>query len=133
MAVATAERYITEDEYLELEEKSEFRHEYHDGRIYAMAGATARHELITGNVIRELGNRVGSGPCAVYGSNLRIRVDATGLNTYPDAMVVCGELHLAGREPQACTNPSIIVEVLSRSTFGYDRGEKWFHYKQIES
>jgi len=132
MAVANL-KYITEEEYLALEEKAEVRHEYLAGQIFAMAGGSPAHARCAGNLIRALGNRAEGGSCGVYTSDLRIRVDATRLNTYPDVSVVCGELRLTDRKPQACTNPSVLVEVLSESTQEYDRGEKWRHYQTIES
>lgn len=132
MAVATLP-FISEDEYLDLEERAEVKHEYVAGQIFAMAGASPEHVLIAGNIGGELRNAAKGGPCGVYPSDLRIRVRKTGLNTYPDVSVVCGDLQRTGRRPQACTNPAVLVEVLSESTQDYDRGEKWRHYQTIES
>ncbi len=132
MAVA-ALRYITEDEYLSLEETAELKHEYLAGRIFDMAGGSAEHALVSANVIAELRRAAGEGPCRVFSSDLRIRVQSSGLNTYPDVSVVCGALQLTERKPKACTNPAVLVEVLSESTQEYDRGEKWRHYQTIES
>jgi Uma2 family endonuclease len=132
MAVATL-KYITEAEYLALEEKSEVKHEYYAGQIYAMAGGTPEHARICSSVSRELGNALLGGACGVYSSDLRIRVESTGLNTYPDASVVCGEIELTMDQPRAAVNPAVLVEVLSDSTRNYDHGEKWQHYKTIES
>ena len=130
MAVA-ALKFISEEEYLVLEEASEAKHEYYAGQIYAMAGGSPDHALISSNIIRELSILAGEGPCKVFTSDLRIRVNATGLNTYPDASVVCGELSLTERRPKGCTNPSVIVEVLSESTHFYDRRVKWSHYQKV--
>jgi Uma2 family endonuclease len=132
MAVA-ALKFISEDEYLVSEEIAEHKHEYFGGQIFAMAGSSPEHALITSNVGRELGNLSKNGNCRVYSSDLRIRVERTGLNTYPDISVVCGDLRTTERAPRACTNPTLIVEVLSGSTQEYDRGEKWRHYQTIES
>jgi Uma2 family endonuclease len=132
VAVA-ALKHISEEEYLALEIDAEEKHEYLDGRIFAMAGGSPEHALISSNVGRALGNLSGDGPCRVYSSDLRVKVEATGLNTYPDVTVACGELRRTTRKPQAATNPTIIVEVLSDMTREYDRGEKWRHYQALES
>jgi Uma2 family endonuclease len=132
MAVA-ALKYITEEEYLELEDAAEFKHEYYNGQIYDVAGGQAEHALITANLVRELGNRAGEGSCSVFSSDLRIRVQSTGLYTYPDISVVCGELQLTDHNPPAAENPTLLVEVISQSTQAYDRGEKWRHYQSIDS
>lgn len=132
MAVA-ALKFITEDEYLAAEAASTERHEYLCGQIFAMAGGSPEHALIAQNIGRELGNIAKGGPCLAYSSDLRIRVEATGLNTYPDVTVVCGELKRTEERPQAATNPALLVEVLSDSTREYDRGEKWRHYQTIGS
>lgn len=132
MAVA-ALKFITEEEYLTLEDASEEKHEYYNGRIYAMAGGRPDHALITASVVTELGLLAKGSDCRVFSSDLRIRVSLTGLYTYPDVSVVCGELQATDHDPAAATNPALIVEVLSPSTMHYDRGEKWRHYQGIES
>jgi len=132
MAVATL-KYITEAEYLALEELAGTRHEYYNGQIFAMAGGTPEHAQLSSSVGRELGNALRGKTCRVFSSDLRVRVEATGLNTYPDVTVVCGDLMLTKERPQALTNPTVLVEVLSESTEAYDRGEKWRHYQTIES
>lgn len=132
MAVA-ALSFITEDEYVALEARAEEKHEYFAGRIYAMAGASPDHVQITSNIHVALAAIVRPRGCEVYGSDLRVRVEATGLNTYPDLTVICGKMRRTEQRPQAVTNPTLLVEVLSESTIGYDRGEKWRHYQTIES
>lgn len=132
MAVANL-KFIPEDEYLALEEQSDEKHEYHCGQIFAMAGGTPPHSQIASRALIELDKLALASGCVVYNSDLRIRVSATGLNTYSDVSVVCGELQVTDQRPPAATNPTIIVEVLSESTQAYDRGEKWRHYQTIES
>lgn len=132
MVVATL-KDITEAEYLALEEKSGVKHEYYAGQIYAMAGGTPEHAQLSSSMGRELGNMLKDRPCRVFSSDLRILVETTGLHTYPDATVVCGELRLSDERPRAVTNPTLLVEVLSDSTRSYDRGEKWRHYQTIDS
>jgi Uma2 family endonuclease len=132
MAVA-ALKYLTEEEYLALEDVAEFKHEYFDGQIFDMAGGQPEHALITNNVGGELRTISKEGDCGVFSSDLRIRVPATGLYTYPDISMVCGELERTDHNPPAAVNPTLIVEVLSESTAAYDRGEKWSHYQTIDS
>src|SRR5438105_433337 len=106
MIMAIAElRYYSEDEYLALEEVAEFKHEYYMGQIFDMAGGTPPHSLVATNAAGELRSLVKGGECNVYNSDLRIRVPATGLNTYPDVTIVCGEAELTNQRPPAATNP----------------------------
>jgi Uma2 family endonuclease len=123
------------DDYVQLDEDSHVKHEYLDGQIYAMAGGSPEHAELAGNVIAALRTRLRGRGCHVYSSDLRVRVLATGLATYPDATVVCGEVAIdpADRRRQTATNPILVVEVLSPTTEDYDRGEKLEHYKRIES
>jgi Uma2 family endonuclease len=123
------------DDYLELEAMSPVKHEYLDGHVWAMAGGSPRHAAIAMNVGAELMAALGDRPCQVYGSDLRVRVKATGLATYPDLTVVCGALETdpEDRGGNTATNPTLLVEVLSPSTEHYDCGEKLAHYKQIPS
>ena len=121
--------------YLELEEISPVKHEFLAGQVWAMAGGTPDHAAISVNVSTLLNTSLRGRPCRVYSSDLRVRVLATGLGTYPDVTVVCGKAEFDGedRKQQTVTNPRLIVEVLSPSTANYDRGEKLSHYQQIES
>ena len=124
-------RKLTPAEYLVRERAATYRSEYFDGEMFAMAGGSPRHSLVCANVIRELGNGLRRGPCAVYESNLRILVSATGLYTYPDASVICGPLEYEDEHHDTVVNPTLLVEVLSGSTEAYDRGRKFGHYRQI--
>ncbi len=122
---------MTESEYLAVERQAEFKSEFFDGEIFAMAGGTPMHSLIATNLAREFGNRLKGTPCVAFNSDLRLKVEATGLCTYPDLSVVCGPLRFADEQKDTLTNPTVIVEVLSESTEGYDRGNKFYHYRQI--
>lgn len=126
--------FFTPEEYLTLERRSETRSEYFDGQIFAMTGASLRHNLIAGNILASLHAQLRERDCQVYASDMRLLVKATGLYTYPDVLVVCGEPLLADDEyKDTLLNPVVLVEVLSKSTAGYDRGEKFEHYRRIES
>lgn len=122
-------------EYLALEAISPVRHEFFDGQVWAMAGGSPDHAAISVNIATLLSAAVRGRTCRVFGSDLRIRILATGLGTYPDVSVVCGRLELdpADEKGHTVTNPRLVVEVLSPSTEDYDRGEKLAQYKQIES
>jgi Uma2 family endonuclease len=134
MTQAARQRF-TFDDYLSLEDVSAVRHEFLDGQVWAMAGGTPEHAAICVNVSTLLSNATRGKPCRVFSSDLRVRVKATGLGTYPDVSVVCGALEIDANDPKGrtVTNPRVIVEVLSPSTEDYDRGEKLGHYKQIAS
>ena len=126
-----SERYFTDEEYLAIERASDTKSEYLNGVIYAMGGATARHVQIVANVVREIGNQVRDKPCVVYSTDLRVRVSRQGLYAYPDVVVVCGDPLFIDDELDTLTNPLLIVEVLSKSTKNYDRGEKFERYRSI--
>jgi Uma2 family endonuclease len=131
--MSTARRlHHTYQEYLRALEVSGVKLEYCEGEIYAMAGGTPAHADLAAAAIRALGNAL-AGPCRVSSSDLKVRVEATDLSTFPDATVVCGERHVSAVDPNAVTNPTILVEVTSDSTEDYDRGEKLGHYKQLPS
>jgi Uma2 family endonuclease len=131
--VTTARRlHHTYAEYLAALEMSDVKLEYCDGEMYAMAGGTPAHAQLIASVLGHLGNSF-RGRCNVYASDLKIRIEATDLSTFPDATVVCGQPELAAIDPLAVTNPTLIVEVTRKSTEDYDRGEKLNHYKQIPS
>ncbi len=124
---------ITPAEYLALERAAEHKSEYYRYEMFAMAGASHKHNLIVGNLLRELGNHLRKGPCEVYPSNMRVKVDATGLYTYPDVVVVCGTPEFEDEHVDTLLNPTLLIEVLSESTESYDRGKKSGHYRQLTS
>lgn len=118
-------------EYLAAEATSQVRHEFLNGEVWAMAGGTPEHAALAAAVIGELRAALRGKPCRVYTSDARVRVASTGLSTYPDVAVVCGALETAPDDPDAITNPVVLVEVLSDATEAYDRGVKAAHYRQI--
>lgn len=120
-------------EYLELERQAETRHEYVDGEIYEMAGASQRHNRISVNMVRLLDNQLLERDCNVYGSDMRVKITATEKYTYPDVVAVCGEEFFEDKNEDTLLNPMLIVEVLSKSTEAYDRGGKFEYYQTIES
>jgi Uma2 family endonuclease len=124
---------LTTEEYLAFERGIEIKHEYFAGEIFAMVGASKRHNLITANVIRVLGNQLVERPCNVYPSDMRVKVRSTGKYTYPDVVVACFEEEFDDAEKDTLLNPVVIIEVLSESTEAYDRGKKFEQYQQIES
>lgn len=119
-------------EYLALEEEASARHEYLDGEIYAMAGGTPDHAALAAALIAAIRSQLPPG-CRMFTSDLRVRIPATGLSTYPDGAVVCGRTQRAADDALAVVNPLLLVEVTSPSTEDYDRGEKLRHYKNLPS
>lgn len=131
--MTTARRlHYSYSEYLSALEVSGVKLEYCEGEIYAMAGGTPAHADLAASVIRSLGNLL-LDRCRVSSSDLKVRIEATDLSTFPDATVVCGERHTSPLDANAVTNPTLLVEVTSSSTEDYDRGEKLNHYKQCAS
>jgi Uma2 family endonuclease len=121
------------DEYLAFERQSDTKHEYFAGEILAMAGASFEHNLIAGNTYASLHTQLRRRPCAVLPSDQRLRVSPIGPLTYPDIMVVCGQPQFTDERPDTLLNPTVIIEVLSPSTEGDDRGRKAKHYRTLES
>jgi Uma2 family endonuclease len=119
-------------DYLTLEDESPVRHEYLDGEIYAMAGGSPDHAALAAAVLGILRGQLPPG-CRTFTADLRIRIDQSGLTTYPDGTVVCGRTERASDDPLAVVNPVLLIEVTSRSTEDYDRGEKLRHYKLLPS
>lgn len=130
--VSTAKRLHSYDEYLALLERSEFKLEFCDGLIATLPSATPAHAALAASLIRIVGQAL-LGSCQVFTSDLKVRVEASGLSTFPDMSVVCGPQSTSPQDAHALTNPTLLVEVTSRSTEDYDRGDKLSHYKQIPS
>jgi Uma2 family endonuclease len=124
---------LTPEEYLALERHAEYKSEYVAGEVFALAGASERHNLIVGNVFAGLHTQFKQRPCKVYASDMRVKVQATGLYTYPDVVAVCHAVQFEDDWQDTLLNPTLIVEVLSESTEGYDRGKKFAHYRKLES
>ena len=123
---------MTYAEYLALQGPGVPKHEFLDGEVWAMTGGTLRHSLLAGNAFAQLRATLPA-RCQVWGPDARVRVEATGLATYPDLSVVCGELRRHPEDEDAIANPLLLLEVLSRSTESYDRGEKFAHYRRVPS
>ncbi len=128
---ALREQTWTVEQYLEFERTSEEKHEYLDGQIISMAGASGNHNRIVANTIVGLGPQLREGPCAIYASDQRVK--AGRLYAYPDVSVVCGPSRYTDDTPQTLLNPTLIVEVLSPSTESFDRGKKFEQYRALES
>ena len=124
---------LTPDEYLEFERHSEEKHEYLDGEIFAMSGAKRNHNKIVANLSGLLWRDLKGRECEFYPNDMRVFVPKTGLYTYPDLVIVCGEPKFRDNVPDTLVNPVLLIEVLSDSTEGYDRGKKFQHYRSIES
>ncbi|HEV2719193.1 MAG TPA: Uma2 family endonuclease [Thermoanaerobaculia bacterium] len=122
-------------EYLEMERLSETKHEYINGRVYAMSpGATSAHYRITMNLLRALLIQTDGRPCLVYTSDARVKVSPTGMYTYPDISALCGEPRFENfKGVDTLLNPSVLIEVLSPTTELHDRGAKFAHYGRLES
>jgi len=125
--------FLTPQEYLARERQAETKSEYLRGEVFAMSGASREHNLIVGNISRELGEQLRDRQCEVYQSDMRVKVSPTGLYTYPDVTVVCGEPEFEDAEVDTLLNPKVLVEVLSPSTADYDRGGKFTHYRRLPS
>src|SRR6266487_2360204 len=120
MALPQPTGRLSERGYLEIERAAEFKSEFFDGEMFAMAGGTATHSLIAMNIGGELRQQLKKTFCVTYTSDLRIKIPATGLYTYPDLSVICGPLQFVEETNDTITNPTVLVEVLSDSTEGYD-------------
>jgi Uma2 family endonuclease len=131
MAIQPNKQY-TLDEYFELERTVREKHEFFRGEVFAMGGASEAHNLIVANVLGEMRQYLRGKPCRVYPSDMRVKVSLSGLYTYPDVVVVCGQPQI---EPPGDTllNPTLLVEVLSESSEAYDRGKKSEQYRTLAS
>jgi Uma2 family endonuclease len=125
--------YVTPEEYLALERQAEFKSEYFDGEIFAMTGASKNHNFIAGNVFSTLKQYLREKPCEIYISDMRVKIPSANLYTYPDVAVVCGESQFEDDAVDTLLNPTLIVEVLSKSTASYDRTAKFGYYRTLAS
>ena len=133
MSVAESNKRLSEAAFLQFERHAEGKSEFFEGEVFAMAGGTRTHSLIAANLTRELGNLLKGRPCFTYNADLRVKVEATGLLTYPDVSVACEPQRFLDAEEDTLLNPILIGEVLSDSTEAYDRGKKFAHYRLISS
>jgi Uma2 family endonuclease len=124
----------TEDEYLALEEKSLEKHEFYQGEIFAMAGASIEHNQIVKNALFTIEEDLRrSNKCQIFPSDLKIHSLGNSLYTYPDLSIICGEIKRLEKNKNVVTNPTVLIEVLSESTQDYDRGGKFKLYRDIPS
>ena len=124
------EKFLSVEEYFDLEQSSEIRNEYLHGELFAMVGGTPNHNRITLNLAGRLNARFGGGPCEAFASDLRVEIAENRQYAYPDVVVVCGGFELAEGRTDTITNPKVIFEVLSESTKDYDRGSKFAAYRK---
>jgi Uma2 family endonuclease len=127
------EARLTPDEYLRVERAAEWKSEYIDGEMFAMSGASWRHNVIVTNIVRVLANQLFGGPCTVVSQDQRVATDGRRHYTYPDVVVVCDPPQFVDDQFDTVTNPSLIVEVLSDSTENYNRGAKFERYRAVPS
>jgi len=124
---------LSEEAYLASERISAIKHEYYHGHIYAMSGGKEPHNLIAGNTLASLHRQLRRTPCRVYPSDMRVKVLRTGLLTYPDVMVMCGQPLFTDAIHDMITNPTVVIEILSPSTERYDRSMKFQNYRTIDT
>ena len=125
--------YVTLEQYLASEEISPYKSEYVNGAIYAMAGGSFNHSVISGNAFFEVARQLRGRPCRVLNGDMLIQIAATSTFTYPDLSVACGEPQFSDARQRAITNPIALFEILSPSTEAYDRGAKFAHYRKLDS
>jgi Uma2 family endonuclease len=126
-------KLLTEAEYLAIERTADFKSEFYKGEMFAMAGASHQHNEIKDNLVGELCNRLKPHGCRTYSSDQKLKVERTGLYTYPDVIIVCGRPQFDPEASDVLLNPQVILEVLSESTESYDRGKKFPHYQRLPS
>jgi Uma2 family endonuclease len=124
---------MSEQEYLLFEEQSEQRHEFYQGEVFAMAGGSITHARIMANALGEIRQRLKGKTCEVFGSDLRVQIEVSGLYTYPDLSIVCGDIRRYKGRMDTITNPVALIEVLSPAAAEYDRGQKFEFYREIPS
>ncbi len=124
---------LTSQEYLALERGAEYKSEYYKGEVFAFAGASEWHNLITANLVATIHHQLRNSNCRVYPSDMRISIPQTPHYTYADVVVVCGQTQLDDDFKDTLLNPIVIIEVLSPSTESYDRGKKFESYQHINS
>ena len=130
---AYQKKFYTIQEYLEMEKDALEKHEYYKGEIFAMSGASARHNIISVNILISLGISLKGKKCRPYGSDMRVNIPENTLFTYPDISIFCGEVITLREDENTAIQPTVIIEILSPSTRNYDRGEKFMLYRAIPS
>ncbi len=133
MSEAASQSPVSYAEYLRLEQREQQKHQWIAGEVFAMAGGSPEHARLQAELIRQIGNALVGGPCKVYSADLRIRSRVTEIATYADVTVVCGPLEPHPEDPDAVSNPTLVIEVLSPTTERFDRGDKAEHYRSMPS
>jgi Uma2 family endonuclease len=131
--VAYNKTMLTQQEYLEWEKAADRKHEYFEGEIFAMSGASRRHNKLFSNLFIALGISLKDTPCQPYGSDMRTHIPENTLYTYPDISIFCGDVISSDLDEDTVILPTVIIEILSKSTKNYDRGEKFKLYRDIPS
>jgi Uma2 family endonuclease len=132
-APAYGKNKISIEDYLRMEKESPVKHEYYKGEVFAMAGAGARHNIISINLVVAVANKLKGKPCQPYGSDMRVHIPENTLFTYPDLSIICGDIIPSPQDADTATLPSVIIEILSPSTKQYDKSIKFQLYPQIPS
>ena len=132
-AVALSDQFLTADQYLQLERDAETRSEYVNGSVYAMAGGTRAHALLAGNFLAAVNGQLVGSPCEVYGANMKVHIEKVNAFRYPDISALGGPALTYDEKDDVICNPNVIVEVLSKSTEAYDRGDKFALYRLLDS
>jgi Uma2 family endonuclease len=126
-------KFISAEAYLANEKAALEKHEFYKGEVFAMSGASLKHNQIFSKIFISIGNKLKGNRCRPYGSGLRIHIPKNSLYTYPDISIICGDPELTGEQFDTAVNPSVIIELLSKSTRNYDKGEKFTLYRDIDS
>lgn len=125
--------HINAEDYLAAERSALDKHEYFRGEIFAMSGASILHNIIASNLAGDLRTRLNGKRCRAFGSDLRIQIPKNTLYTYPDISIICGEIETTDDSFDTAKNPSVLIEILSKSTRDYDKGGKFTLYRDIET
>ncbi len=125
--------FISQEEYLLAEREATEKHEYFQGEVFAMSGASLKHNFIAKNINILIPHYLKGQPCDLFGSDLRVHIPENSLYTYPDFTIICGKPETTDEKTDTITNPSVIIEILSKSTKEYDRGTKFNLYRNINT
>ncbi len=125
--------YLSPADFLEFERASDTKHEYYQGEVFDMSGASLKHNILFSNIFSGLTTALKGKECRPFGSDLRVHIPINTLYTYPDISVVCGKVETTDDSFDTITNPTVIIEILSASTRNYDLGKKFLLYRQIPS
>ena len=131
--IRTAKKFYTQDEYLAFERASLEKHEYYQGEIFDMAGGNLSHSQLQMNFTGEVRNFLKGKSCKVHASELRVHIPLNTLFTYPDSQIICGEVKMLDDVFDTVMNPVVIIEILSKSTQSYDRGDKFLLYRSLQT